>query len=337
MTELPSPSTTSSCGPRGNDMCDAHDDVEFRASATPPVHRGLSRRTLLKGGAALGVAARAPALFGGPWFARADALPTGGTWFRADLHCHCTFSSDASADVAVLADQARLSGYHALFLTDHDGASSFVISGESAQTKFFRDSLAGGWTATTYGSPTSSTCDLVTSPVIQGTASLHLQAVTSSYGERFICPRRGPTFLNGPFSLDFKVYPTRIDPGCGAYVSISLGGDPTTGMRAEGYARQDGTVTRTNHFVFVWALGNITNPDWPAGATVTRLPYTLNQWNTYHVDASSVILGALATADQPASHVGMTYLKMATGGSGGTADVYLDDLALTTSTPRRPG
>jgi hypothetical protein len=64
-----------------------------------------------------------------------------------------------------------------------------------------------------------------------GTNSLHLAVTSSSTtnGRTFVYAKREASLLSGDVTLDFGVYPVRIDAGTGVDVSVSLGGDTTAG------------------------------------------------------------------------------------------------------------
>src|SRR3954468_22733601 len=78
-----------------------------------------------------------------------------------------------------------------------------------------------------------------------------------AYCEQFRWYKRGPNLRTGDAILKFSVYPTRIDPGTGLYVSMSLGGDATiTSRPPQGYTNTSGTVEPGKTNVVVFQLGN---------------------------------------------------------------------------------
>lgn len=268
----------------------------------------------------------------------AKALPN-GRWFKTDTHVHSVVSSDASADLGIIS-QAKSLGYNALFITDHDGASTFQISGITANNVTFDDALGSRWTDYTYGSFSSSTNALATSPVSQGTNSLHLAASSTSTGDTGLWVKRGPNFRSGDAILNVSIYPTRIDPNSGVYVSVSIGGDPRVVRNPTGYTTRGGTISPGKTIVFVWQLGNARTPSTVANARVLTYPlgsgtYRLNAWNTYTINVSDA-LRDVAAADMPVEYNGFSYVKMAVASNGGTVDAYFDDFSLTASTPQDP-
>src|SRR6266498_3528281 len=117
-------------------------------------------------------------------------------WYKTDLHVHSVLSSDAFDDLGIQSQVAKSLGYNALFLTDHNLASSFPISGLTANNMVFEDSYTH-WTAGTYGSQTSTTNALASTPVHTGAKSLHLVSTASGSGETYVWTKRGPNFRSG--------------------------------------------------------------------------------------------------------------------------------------------
>src|SRR5919108_3807918 len=62
---------------------------------------------------------------------------TGWQWYKTDLHAHSVFSADAYNDLGIMSEAAKSLGYNAIFLTDHNLASSFPISGLTANNMVF--------------------------------------------------------------------------------------------------------------------------------------------------------------------------------------------------------
>jgi len=166
---------------------------------------------------------------------------TSRQWYKTDLHVHSVISADAYDDLGILSQAAKSQNYNALFLTDHNLASSFPISSLTANYMVFEDSYRR-WTADEYGVAGSRTNELVTTPVHTGTNSLHLASNTAGYGETFVWTNRGPNFRSGDILLKVSIYPTRIDLGSGVYVSASIGGDVTV-QSPNGYTTSDGVIS----------------------------------------------------------------------------------------------
>src|SRR3954466_13036797 len=100
--------------------------------------------------------------------APAALAATTSQWYAADLHVHSTVSADARPDLGIIAKNARAAGLNAVFLTDHNQASDFPISGRTANASFFdvvgHDDLSH-WTKVGSG------ISQVTTPVHSGTAA----------------------------------------------------------------------------------------------------------------------------------------------------------------------
>jgi hypothetical protein len=105
-------------------------------------------------------------------------------------------SADAFPDLGIISSSAKANGFNAIFLTDHNLGSNFPISSMTANHMFFEDTYRR-WTTATTGSLSSSTNQLVTSPVASGTSSLHLASTSSTDGETFVWTKRGPNFRTG--------------------------------------------------------------------------------------------------------------------------------------------
>src|SRR5215217_2275649 len=128
------------------------------------------------------------------WVPVASAAPS-GTWYKTDTHVHSVFSGDAVADLGVLSQAAKARGYDALFLSDHQDASGFLISTWTANTVRFEDDF-GHWASRTAGT-TSATVALASTPVNTGTRSLHLATTASASGESFLYEKRGANLRSG--------------------------------------------------------------------------------------------------------------------------------------------
>src|SRR3954453_796915 len=263
----------------------------------------------------------------------------GDQWYKTDTHVHSAVSGDATDDIGIIAKAAKDAGYDALFLTDHTATSNNEIGGVVANHVTLDENDFQNWTSRAFGTPSSPVDAEASSPVNPGVKSLHLAATAgaSAYGEQFRWYKRGPNLRTGDVILKFSVYPTRIDPGSGMYVSLSLGGDETiTSRPPQGYTTAQGNVVSPGkHNVMVWQLGNARSPNSDPNARVTTHPlnYTLNQWNTYTINVTQAIQSDIPAADMPIDLNAITQLKMAAGGQGGTADGYFDTYSLKASTP----
>jgi chitodextrinase len=263
----------------------------------------------------------------------------GWSWYKVDTHVHSAVSADAYVDVGIHAQLAKAQGYDALFLTDHNGGSSFHVNNLTANHMKFEDSYAR-WEQATFGSLSSSTNALVSSPVNTGSKSLRLKAsaTNNKYGETFVWTKRGPNFRSGDIILGVSIYPTQIDSGSGVYVSVSIGGDTTVASTPYGYTTQDGVISPGKSVVLVWQLGSVraNSSDPNARVIVNSLgSYTLNTWNHYTIYVSQA-LAAVPAADRPLDYNGLTHLKIAAAGKNGTADAYFDTYSITASAPVDP-
>jgi hypothetical protein len=290
-----------------------------------------SRATLVLAFAALICLAAAPS--------ETTQAATGGQWYKTDPHVHSTISADAAADIGIHAQAAQAAGYNALFLTDHNGGSSFHINNLTANHMVFEDTYTR-WETATFGALSSSVNTLVTTPVNTGSASLRLRAASSDQsGETSVWTKRGPNFRSGTIILRVSMYPTRIDAGSGVYVSVSIGGDPRVGKTPIGYTTQAKVVSPGKSTVLVWQLGSPRTPSSDPNARVLTYPlgpYTLNTWNTYTINVSQA-LADIPVADRPMDYNGLTYLKLAAAASsGGTAEAYFDTYSIDALSPVSP-
>src|SRR5690242_1157970 len=133
-------------------------------------------------------------------------------WYKSDLHVHSVYSADARPDLGIVAHNAAAAGYNAIFVTDHNLASTFEINHLTANHLVMEDSYTR-WTAATSGSLSSSSNAFVTSPVHSGTSSLHLAATSSSAGQSFASSTRGPNLASGHAMVKFSVYPKQLASG----------------------------------------------------------------------------------------------------------------------------
>ncbi|MEY2581865.1 MAG: cellulose 1,4-beta-cellobiosidase, partial [Ilumatobacteraceae bacterium] len=268
-----------------------------------------------------------------PAGAKSVSAAAGWNWYKTDPHVHSTFSADAFSDIGIHAQAAKAQGYNALFLTDHDGGSSFLINNMTANHRLFEDKYTN-WTASTFGTQSSSTNVLATSPVASGTASLHLASTSATYGETGVWSTRGSNFRSGDIILKVKIYPTRIDANSGVYVSASIGGDLNVVKFPKGYTTEAGVISPAKTTVLVWQLGNPRTPSSNANTRVitNNLAYTLNQWNSYTINVTQA-MAAIPAADRPLNYDAFTYLRMVAAGKGGTADAYFDTYSMDASLP----
>ena len=261
----------------------------------------------------------------------------GWSWYKTDPHVHSTFSADAFSDLGIHAAVAKAQGFNALFLTDHDGGSSFLINNETANHRTFDDKLTN-WTAATFGSLSATTNALVASPITSGKASLHLASTSTTYGETSVWSTRGPNFRSGDIILKVKIYPTRIDANSGIYVSASIGGDRNVVKFPKGYTTSAGVSSPAKTTVLVWQLGKARAPSSdPNTRVITNNlgAYTLNQWNSYTINVTQA-MAAIPAADRPLNYDAFTYLRMVAAGNGGTADAYFDAYSIDASGPIQP-
>ncbi len=262
-------------------------------------------------------------------------------WYKTDTHVHSVVSGDATDDIGIIAKAAKDAGYDAIFLTDHSATSNSEIGGVVANHVTLDENDFQNWTSRAFGSPTATTDAEASSPVNTGVKSLHLAATSgASYGEQFRWYKRGPNMRNGDAVVKFSVYPTRIDPGTGLYVSFSYGGDPTiTSRPPQGYTNVSGQVEAGRTNVVVYQLGNprVDSADPNARVATHQLSYTLNQWNTYTINVSQAFRDLIPADDMPMDLNAITQLKMAAGGTGGTADGYFDTYSLDATAPITSG
>jgi chitodextrinase len=261
----------------------------------------------------------------------------GWQWYKTDTHVHSSVSADAFSDIGIHSQAAQSQGYDAIFLTDHNGASSFQINNLTANHMAFEDRYTR-WEVGTYGTLSSTTNALASSPLNTGTNSLRLASTSSTSGETYVWTKRGPNLRSGDIILRVSIYPTRIDPGSGAYVSVSIGGDPTVEKSPSGYTTQGGVVSPGKTTTLVWQIGTPRVASSDPNARVLTYPlgaYTFNTWNTYTINVSAA-LADIPQADRPLDYNGLTYLKMATAANNGTAAAYFDTYSIDASAPVEP-
>ncbi len=308
----------------------------------------IGRRDFLKRAFALGISVSSAGAMLRALDASAAADPTLGemdaqrvrNWYKTDPHSHSVVSAEAYPDMGIVSQAAQNNGYNAIFLTDHNHASSFEIYEITANHVVLNDSYTR-WTTSTYGALTSTVNELVASPVYSGMRSLHLMSISGSYGETFVWTRRGPSFRAGDIILQVAIYPTRLDPGSGVYVSVAIGGDPSLAALHpnSGYTTQAGVISPGKSTVLVWQLGTARAPSGDPNARVLTYPlgpYTLNSWNFYTINISQA-LGDIPVADRPLDYNGLSHLKIAAAGNKGAAEAYFDAYSMDASAPLAPG
>ena len=264
----------------------------------------------------------------------ADAQ-TASQWYMTDTHVHSSISSDGFSDLGIIS-QAQALGYNAIFTTEHDGGSNYVAAtGYTANHVVFEDNYSG-WTKSTYGTISSTTNALASTPHRTGNNSVHIATTSASYGETYITTQRGPNFRGGDIILHFSVYPLRVDAGSGFDVSVSIGGDPTVSRNPTGYTTQAGVISPGKSTVLVWELGATraasTNPN-ARVLTYSLGNYVLNTWNDYTINVTAA-LADIPAADMSLDYTGLSQLKITAAGNNGTADAYFDSYSIDASTPK---
>ena len=149
---------------------------------------------------------------------------TGWQWYKTDTHIHSSVGADTYIDLGIVSNKAKAAGYSAVFVTDHNLASDFPANGVANQGPFEDDYFH--WFTGIYGTQSLTANELVSTPVNTGSKSLHLASASTGSAETFTWAARGPNFRSGDIILKFSIYTTRIDAVSGAYVSVSIGGDP---------------------------------------------------------------------------------------------------------------
>jgi hypothetical protein len=302
--------------------------------SSPP---GLTRREFLR--RSLGTAISLPAATAIVVAIEQEAVAAGVArhWYKTDTHVHSVWSADAFNDFGIITAAAKANRYDALVLSDHDSASAFPVSGQTANRFVLQDTL-DRWTALRTGNLSSSTNALVSSPVQSGSKSLHLSATSSTRGEVGQWGRRGPNLRAGNTTIIFFLRPTRIDPGCGFYVSVAIGGDPSIAP-PDGYTTSGGVISPGKSIVFVWQTGSVRTPSTEPNARVFVAELSpappLNAWTPYMIDLTAA-LASVPTSEMPLDYNGFLYPKIAVVAEGGAVDVFVDSYIIATSTPASP-
>ena len=293
--------------------------------------KGLSLARFVAGGALAAACLLLPA--------SAVVAGTSWQWYTVDTHVHSVISGDAYPDLPIIARNAQAVGINAVMIGDHNLASSFPVSGVTANNVPMDDALSR-WYPGTYGSLSSSTKALVTSPVHTGTYSLHLASTSSTAGESYERAKRGSNFRSGDDVITFSLYPTRLDPGSGLYISASVGGDQTI-ETPTGYTTTSGAVLPGKSNVFIYYFGAPPPSSFYGNARVVATPlstsycdksFQLNSWITCTVRLDHT-LPAIPTAEKPLDYDAFTELKMAAVANGGTADGYFDTYSARATAP----
>lgn len=276
---------------------------------------------------------------------QAVAASSSGSWYKADLHVHSVISADAFPDLGILTQAAKNAGYNAIFLTDHNLGSNFPISGLTANYMLLDEptgTFFRRWTPATYGSLSSSTDAVVTSPVFSGTHSLLLSSTSSSGGQTFVWTKRGPNFRSetGPINLQFSIYPVQLDAASSLFVSATIGGDPTVkdpSSNPLGYTTSSGVISPHKSTILTWYYGSAPPSTWApsgpayypyslssgAGGSSCNKAFALNTWITCTIDVRAA-LGTLASGDVSLDHDGLSDLKIGTAAISGTAKANFD-------------
>jgi len=267
---------------------------------------------------------------------RADERSPSGHWLMIETHVHSVFSSDAVADVGVLATTARQLGYDAVFLTDHNEGSAFLIEGATANRRTL-DEDDDGWERLRRGAVAAATAQLESDAAYQGTRAFHLALTSPATGAVGLWARRGPLVTAGPVTLSFAVLVRHLDPTTGFAATISLGGDPVLG-KAIGYTTARGAVLLGRSVTFAWTIGDPVLPESTPTHRVYVFPLSeppTGVWTTYTVDVSAA-LALLPAEEQP--HPFAAYLAPALTLSAreGSADLYLDAVVLEAQRPLTP-
>ena len=258
-------------------------------------------------------------------------------WYRTDTHVHTVFSGDALDDFGIIAEAGKSRGYDAFFLTDHQAGNNDIISTVAANQVVYDDVIGSKWDVDSYG-PSTNVINAVTSSVFRaGTASLHLKTTSNTYGETVRVIKRGPNFRSGDVMLNVSILPTRVDPGSGAYVSVSIGGDVTI-KEPDGYTTTAGVISPGKSTVLVWQIGTprVASDDPQARIVTHQLDYQLNTWRDYTINVSDA-LRSIPPEDLPLEYNAVSQAKMAVGASnGGTAEAYFDAYRMVPSAPPTP-
>ncbi len=257
-------------------------------------------------------------------------------WFQVDAHVHSSVSSDAMADLGILAGSATALGYDAVFVTDHNQASSFSINSNNANSLVLADNYSL-WERGSSGEPAYHVLKPVRSPVASGTKSLYMLSSSTRYAEAFIWKRRGANLRSGNITLSVSFYPTRLDPDCGFYVSVTLGGDPAI-AEPLGYTTRKGDVAPGKSIVLVWQAGTprASRSDAQQRVFVYDLGApTLNAWNRYTINVTEA-LRDIPPDELPVDYEGLAHLKIAVASKTGIAEGYTDAYSLQVSKPRGP-
>jgi hypothetical protein len=295
-------------------------------------HRGrrvAAAATLLAVSALAGAASSLPAHAAGVGEGSSRAWP----YWKTDLHAHSVVSGDATADSGIIADAAKGYGFNAVFLTDHQAGNFSPIGGVIASHVSFEDDSGANrqWEDVPKTPSATATAGLSQEHVLNGTNSY--QSSVTGTGEAFGSIKRGPSLRSGQITLRFSVFPTRVDPGGGLYVSASLGGDATVpGRESDGYTTADGTVMPDHSTTLVWQLGTprVDSDNGTTRVLTKPLAYTLNTWNTYTIDVTDAVNQAFPDpAKRPQDLNAILFVKMAAASrTGGTETGYFDSLSM---------
>ena len=283
----------------------------------------------------------------------------GWNWYLVDTHRHSAFSGDARADIGINAAVDKTNNYNAVFLTDHDRMSSFQIQGANGNYLSYSDALSGRWIQKTTGTDSPGTINTVdATQVHSGSSSLHLKVASAlgSSAQTFVYAKRAPGIRSGDVTMDFWVYPLTVSAQSGVDVSVSLGGDATTGSSPYGYTTNDGTTQPGKSTVLVWQIGNARGSSSNGSTNVfsSSLSYTAGAWNHYVINVHTGVatrtvgstttvqtglvgLNGLAAAHKPKDYVVLGLPKIeASSSQAQPVEAFVDDFVLKSASPKCP-
>ncbi|MDX6644744.1 MAG: endoglucanase [Miltoncostaeaceae bacterium] len=331
-------------------------DTPVTGRPAAPARRAPVRRAAL---AVLGLAGAAAAALGGlalagPGGGASGAGGLGWTWYKTDTHVHSSISGDAAPDLGIIATAAKANHYNALFLTDHNLASTFPVGAQTSVDVNLDDAMPR-WFPLTQGDPTkivsmTNALEGPPAPVLSGVQSLHLAAKTTAGtpGEVSVWTKRGANLRSGDDVLTVAVFPKTVSAGAGLYVSAALGGDPTVAP-PPGYTTAAGVISPGLSKVFIYYLGapppptaypgsqlftfNLgAAPAIPGNFSCDRAGVVLNQWTRCTINLSKA-LPLVAQAERPLDYNAFGDLKIAATTQGGQVDGYFDAYRLLATAP----
>ncbi|HUR13676.1 MAG TPA: DNRLRE domain-containing protein [Mycobacteriales bacterium] len=314
-------------------MCEQH------ASLTAEVVLAeISRRRFLRligigaatAGASTALSVAAPDAFA----ATPPVDPTSAwAWYKTDPHVHSCVSGDGECDVGIIAAKARALGYSAMFLTDHQAASSGVIGSVIANHMVLDDDLGTKWKAFKRGTTSTVTTAMVTSPVKAGTKSLKLACTSTATGEAGVCHQRGPSLNATGHTMTFSVNASRIDPGCGFAVTCAIGGDSRI-EPPEGFTTTDNVAHPGRAIVLVWQTAPFfqasSNPDSRVIVATIPKPAT-GSWTNYNIDVAAA-LATIPAAERPLDYNAINQVTITAFADHGSVSLNVDAFHFDVST-----